>query len=271
MVKDIKVVLVVGASTGIGEATARLLVEEGHKVYGTSRDASRITQQGVMGLSMDLFDKVSMEAAIAEIVSKDGRIDVLIYSAGYYIAGAVEETPLKEVEDQMKAYFFAPVELTQIILPHMRTQKFGHLIFMSSTAGTVSIPFHAAYAASKAALGRWTEALAYELTPFGIHASYIEAGSINTNAPNAMRSPTAPKMEYMKRREMAETSFKNALKGGLDPDRIGETIVNVLKTKKPKIRYRVGAEGKFFPIMQAVMGEKLFRGMMSKAFKIDHR
>ena len=261
-------ILVIGASSGIGEATAQLLAKRGHRVFATSRDASRIDIKGVEALSLDVFDEASIDHAIRTVLEREGSIDGLVYSAGFYVAGAVEETPLKDLHDQLHAYFYGAVRCAQGVLPHMRAQEFGRLVFMSSTAGTIAIPFHAAYSASKGALGRWAEAFAYEVEPFNIGVSYIEAGPIKTNAPNAMRPPPSPMAEYEARRSNAEDGFKTSIKGGLPPSRIAEAITRAIESDRPRVRYRVGAAGKIFPFMQALLGERGFRGVMKKSFKL---
>ncbi|MEM6913719.1 MAG: SDR family NAD(P)-dependent oxidoreductase, partial [Pseudomonadota bacterium] len=160
------------------------------------------------------------------------------------------------------------VRCAQSALPHMRAQKSGRLVFMSSTAGTISIPYHSAYSASKGALGRWTEALEYETEPLGIHVSYIEAGPIQTNAPNAMKPPSSPMAIYEKSRSNADNAFKQSISGGLPPIRIARAVQHAIESEKPRVRYRVGSAGKVFPFLQAMLGERLFRKLMSSSFKI---
>ncbi|MEM7007127.1 MAG: SDR family NAD(P)-dependent oxidoreductase [Pseudomonadota bacterium] len=263
-----KTVLVVGASSGIGEAIAKRLIAKSHVVYGTSRDATRVSVDGVIPLSLDVFKNGSIAQAIETIVEQQGRLDALIYSAGFYITGAVEDTEMDRLREQMHAYFFAAVECARHALPHMRAQKSGRLVFMSSTAGTVAIPFHAAYSASKGALGRWTEALQYELEPFGINASYIEAGPIQTNAGQAMKAAQNDKSAYFERAANAETSFKDSLSKGLPPDRIARVVSDAIDRRRPKVRYRVGGAGAWFPRLQAMLPETIFRTLMQSAFKI---
>ncbi|MEM9376358.1 MAG: SDR family oxidoreductase [Pseudomonadota bacterium] len=263
-----QVVLVVGASSGIGEAIAKRLIANGHIVYGTSRDASRVNVSCAKALSLDVFEKGAIANARDTIISEQGRIDALIYSAGFYIAGAVEDTPMDQLHEQMHAYFFAVVECAKAVLPQMSAQGSGRLVFMSSTAGTVSIPFHAAYSASKGALGRWTEALQYEVEPFGIHASYIEAGPIQTNAGQAMKASGRGDSAYAQASANAEKSFKDSLAKGLPPDRIARVVAKAIDRPKPRVRYRVGGAGAWFPRLQALLPEGTFRGMMRSAFKL---
>ncbi len=263
-----RTVLVVGASAGIGEATAGALVRRGHRVYGTARDAPRIKVPGAEALTLDIFDESSIDAAVAAVAERENRLDALVYSAGFYLAGAVEETPLKDVRDQLQAYFFGAVRCALAATSHMRAQNFGRLVFMSSTAGTVAIPFHAAYSASKGALGRWTEAFAYEVEPFNIAASYIEAGPVTTNAPNAMRPPSNPLAIYEGRRANAEEGFKASINSGLPPSRIADAVLRAIESERPRVRYRVGGPGKMFPALQSLLGERLFRSLMKKSFKI---
>lgn len=263
-----KTVLVIGASSGIGEATAKYLADRGHKVFGTSRDSARIKLDGVQPLSLDVFDEISIDQTIKTVMEQAGRIDGLVYSAGYYVSGAVEEISLKAVQDQLYAYFFGAVRCAQSALPHMRAAGSGRFVFMSSTAGTIAIPFHSAYSASKGALGRWSEAFAYEVAPFNINVSYIEAGPIQTNAPNAMQPPANPIDIYAGRRSRAEEAFKASIGSGLKPVQVAKAVTKAIEDRRNRVRYRVGTSGKVFPILQAALGERMFRRLMSKSFGI---
>ena len=178
---DQRVVLITGASSGVGQSTARLLSRRNYKVFGTSRNpAVTETIPGVEMLPLDVRADDSVRACVEAVSSAGGRIDVLINNAGYELAGALEELTAEETRAQFETNFFGVVRMIDAVLPTMRRQKRGHIINVSSLAGVSSIPFLGIYSASKFALEGYTEALRHELKPFGIHVSLTEAGFLNT-------------------------------------------------------------------------------------------
>jgi len=155
-----KVVLITGASSGVGQATAGLLSQKGYQVFGTSRNhAGAAATPGVEMLSLDVRTDDSVTACVKAVIDATGRIDVLVNNAGYELAGAVEEISLAEARSQFETNFFGVVKMVHAVLPSMRQQKQGRIINVSSFAGLSSIPFMGIYSASKFALEGYTDAL----------------------------------------------------------------------------------------------------------------
>ena len=137
------VVLLTGASSGIGYDVAPLLVRYGYTVYGAARRVEKIEElasEGVKSLSMDVTDEASMEAAVQQIIDAEGRIDVLINNAGYGSYGAIEDVPIDEARRQFEVNLFGLARLTQLVLPHMRSQGRGRILNISSMAGRITAP-----------------------------------------------------------------------------------------------------------------------------------
>lgn len=185
-------VLVVGASSGIGKASVEAVVARGHRVYGTSRDGSRVRTPGVTGLSLEIGDTDSVERAVQSVIAAEGRLDAIFYAAGFYTAGAIEETTPEQVHDQLDAYLVGAHRVTRAVLPHFRQAGAGRLLFMSSGAGDSTLPFHAIYSLSKAALQAYCDGLRYEVEPFGIQVSYLQAGGVKTGASAGFRAAAEP-------------------------------------------------------------------------------
>ena len=184
-----KVVLITGASSGIGRAAAILLAEQGHTVYAGARRADRLAElagSGVTPTEMDVTDSADNERAVNQVIETEGRIDVLINNAGFGIYGPVEDVPLDDARYQFEVNLFGLAHLTQLVLPHMRAQGSGRIVNISSMVGKVFTPMGAWYIASKHALEGWSDCLRLETAPFGIRVVLIEPGAIHTEFGDVM-------------------------------------------------------------------------------------
>ena len=178
-----RVALVTGASSGIGEATARRLRAAGFTTYAVARRVDRmagLAEEGVHTFAMDVTDDASMVAGIHRIVAENGRIDVLVNNAGYGSYGAVEDVPIDEARRQFEVNVFGLARLVQLVVPHMREQKSGRIINISSIGGKFYEPLGAWYHATKFAVEGFSDSLRLELAPFGIHVVIVEPGPIIT-------------------------------------------------------------------------------------------
>jgi len=179
-----KIILLTGASSGIGYQTAKSLAKEGHVVYGAARRIEKmetLKQFGVKPIYLDVTDEESIKSAIDTIIGNEGRIDVLINNAGYGSYGAVEDVEINEARRQFEVNLFGLARLVQLVLPHMRKQKAGRIINVSSMGGRMTSYFGGWYHATKYALEAFSDALRMEVTDFGIDVSLIEPGLIKTD------------------------------------------------------------------------------------------
>ena len=179
-----KVILLTGASSGIGYQTTENLAKEGHVVYGAARRIEKmetLKQFGVKPIYLDATDEESIKSAIDTIIGNEGRIDVLINNAGYGSFGAVEDVDISEAKMQFEVNLFGLARLLQLVLPHMRKQKSGRIINVSSMGGRLTTYFGAWYHATKYALEAFSDALRMEVSDFGIDVSLIEPGGIKTD------------------------------------------------------------------------------------------
>lgn len=234
-----RVVLITGASSGIGRRTAEELAGCGFTVYGGSRRAVPI--EGITMLKLDVCSDSSVAGAVSEVISREGRIDILINAAGNGICGAVEECSGDEALFQMNTNYLGVVRMLNAVLPHMRRQRNGLVINVGSVGGIFSIPFQTMYSSSKYALEALTEGLRIELKPWGVKAALVEPGDTKTGFTAArLYSEKAKSSEY-------GIEFKNSLaqmekdeQNGMDASRVTKVIFSLIKSKNPPVRRTVG-------------------------------
>lgn len=239
------VVLVTGASSGMGKDFASRLLGEGYVVYGAARRVDRmvdIEAAGGIALSLDVTDDTSMVACIERIIREQGRIDVLINNAGYGEYGPLEEVPLDVARRQMDVNLFGVARLTQLCLPHMRARRSGRIFNISSIGGKLALPLGGWYHASKFALEAYSDALRNEVRSFGIDVIVIEPGGIASEwgaiAMQGVRQ-YARHGVYAKLIDGMLNAFAKQ-KRMPEPKIISDLIVTALKAKRPKLRYHGG-------------------------------
>ncbi|MBO7051008.1 MAG: SDR family NAD(P)-dependent oxidoreductase [Bacteroidaceae bacterium] len=270
MRKQKKVILITGASSGIGYNAALILAEQGHRVYGAARRVELLEQlreYGVTPVRMDVTDDASMVDGVNAIIDAEGRIDVLINNAGYGYMGAIENVTIAEAKRQLEVNLFGLARLTQLVLPYMRTQKSGRIINTSSVAGKAVIPFGGWYNVSKYSVEALSDALRIEVKPFGIKVCLIEPGGIKTDwgiiaADNL--SASSKDTEY----EDAGLRMARLLKIGYtsnflsNPIRVAKAIARAANSRCPKVRYRLGAGSGLIVILHALLPARWWDALM---------
>lgn len=260
-----KSVLVIGASSGIGKAAAQTLAQRGHRVYGSARDATRVEIRGVKGVSREVGDVDSVNRAIQTVLDAEGRIDGIFYAAGFYTAGAIEETTPEQVHAQLDAYLVGAHRVTRAVLPHFRKAQAGKLLFMSSGAGDSSLPFHTVYSLSKAALQAYCDGLRYEVEPFGIHVTYLQAGGVKTGAKASFQRGAEPVSAYADSRERAIAAFLAMQEKGPVPHAVGSAVADAIESEHSTPIIRVDTFSKIMPILKRLFPEWIFRAQLRKA------
>lgn len=268
MSRESRVILVVGASSGIGRAAAEELAGRGHRVYGTSRDAARVEAPGVQGVSLELSDDTSVREAVGIVRSSAGRIDAMFYAAGFYTAGAIEETTAEQVHEQLDAYFVGAHRVTRALLPHFREAGAGRLLYMSSNAGDTALPYHTIYSTSKAALQIYCDGLRYEVEPFGIEVAYLQNGGVKTGAKASFRPGAEPVAAYDGPRDRAIAAFHRMQDKGPVPSALGRTVADAIESRKLKPVIRADAFSKLIPVLAAVMPAAMLRSQLKKSLDI---
>lgn len=272
-----KVALVTGASSGIGAATALKLKALGYTVYAAARRVERmhtLANAGVNVLAMDVTDDASMQAGIKEIIAKSGRIDVLVNNAGYGSYGTIEEVPLEEARAQFDVNVFGAVRLTQLALPHMRKQRSGTVVNITSMGGKIHTPLGGWYHGTKFALEAISDCLRMEVAPFGIDVVVIEPGGIKTEwagiAANKLLEVSGQGAYAKQAKAMAESMVGEASrKRQSPPELIADTIAKAVSARRPKTRYAVGFGAKPMIFMRRLLSDRAFDGFMRMATGIS--
>ncbi len=236
-----RVVLITGASSGIGQACAGHLAARGWRVFGTSRSQTP-DASGVTMVRMDVDDEASVDQCVANVLERAGRIDAVVNNAGYSLTGSIEDTSIEEAKAQFETNFFGALRVCRAVLPIMRQQKRGHIVNISSLAGVFGLPFGGHYSASKFALEGMSEALRYETRRFGIHVSLVEPGDYQTAITSTRRVAAAATTNDAYRERFAEMSRKqeHEEQNGATPEPIARLVERILNDPKPKLRYPIG-------------------------------
>ena len=261
-------VLVTGASSGIGAATARLFHARGFTVFGTSRSANPASTEFTM-LSLDVTSDTSVRDCIDHVISQTGRIDVLVNNAGYVLNGAIEETSLAEAKDQFETNFFGVVRMVNAILPSMREARAGRIINIGSLVGLIAVPYSAFYCATKFALEAYSESLWYELQPFGIGVCLIEPGYIRTSISQAACTAEGLLPAYEGPRQRVTASIKDGVEKGCSPELVAKAILHAATSRHPRLRYRVGSDAVWLPRLRKVVPWNVFASGLRRQFALD--
>ena len=243
-----KVILITGASSGIGFDAAEAFARQGHRVYAAARRVERmepLKALGVVPLRMDVTDEDSMAEGVRTVLEAEGRIDALVNNAGYGYFGAIENVPMEDARRQLEVNVFGLAQLCRLVLPAMRKQGSGRIVNISSVAGKVVMYFGGWYHVSKYSVEALSDALRMEVKPFGIDVSLIEPGGIRTDwgliaADHLAESSKGTPYEAEGLRE-AETMHKAYSSRLLSkPSVVTRAISKAVNSRRPRARYRIG-------------------------------
>jgi NAD(P)-dependent dehydrogenase (short-subunit alcohol dehydrogenase family) len=241
MTQKKQVALVTGASSGIGEATARQLAQAGYKVYGTSRRGGNGQDASFEMLSLDVTNDASVEAAIEQLIQREGHIDLLVNNAGFGVApAAAEESSLDQARAIFDTNFFGIVRMTRAVAPHMRQQGSGRIINIGSVLGFLPMPYMALYSATKHAVAGYSEALDHELRTLGIRVSVVEPAYINTPFDANLMQADAPLDVYRTICTGIEKRVKDVLINADGPDVVAKMVLQAAQASRPKLHYTPG-------------------------------
>ncbi|WP_264030475.1 oxidoreductase [Cellulosimicrobium sp. SH8] len=268
-----KVALVTGASSGIGESTARTLQSIGYTVYGAARRTDRLQElaaDGVRPLEMDVTDEQSMKDGVASIVADTGRIDVLVNNAGYGSYGAIEDVDMDEGRRQFEVNVFGAMSLVRLALPHMREQRAGTIVNITSMGGKIYTPLGGWYHGTKFALEALSDCLRLELTPFGIDVVVIEPGGIATEwgsiAADNLEN-TSANGPYRRQAAAVARSLRSEANAHRNspPSVVADAIAKAVTARRPKTRYAVGYGAK--PLITAgnILSDRQFDALITRA------
>lgn len=268
-----KTVLVTGASSGIGKATAIYLAQNGYRVYGAARRMEKMEDlkaHGIKPIALDVTKEESMVACIQQISAETGNIDVLVNCAGLGSYGALEDVPMAEAKNQLEINLFGVARLIQLVLPAMRTKKSGKIVNISSIGGKVGLPMGSWYHAGKFALEGLSDCLRNEVKQFGIDVIVIEPGGTKSEmteiggkdlmrvSGNTVYSGLAKSMSKM---------YSNMERNSVEPVEIAKLIRKGIEAKNPKTRYVGGAMARPMLLMRKLLSDKLFDKLVMSQMK----
>ena len=269
-----RVVLITGASSGIGKTCAEYLLSRGYRVYGTSRRAPPLPAEPAVGLrmvAMDVTSEDSVRQTVDLVLAREGRIDVVVNNAGWGIAGSVEDTSIAEAQEQLDTNFFGVLRVCRAVLPTLRHQGAGYLINISSMGGLVSIPFQGLYSASKFAVEGMTESLRMELKPFGVQVALIEPGDFRTGFTAERRMAVAAAQgPYAAALQAAVAVMEKDEQGGATPEAIAWRLERIINTRQPKLRHLVGPLAQRFAVglLKKLLPQRWFERMIASYYGI---
>jgi NAD(P)-dependent dehydrogenase (short-subunit alcohol dehydrogenase family) len=278
MEKHKKIVLITGASSGLGLAVATHLANKGYIVYAGARSYRNDSENQVALESskiqnkvyLDVTDKTSVDEVIKRIIDKEGRLDILVNCAAYLVLGSVEDTSVDEYRGVLETNFLGMVTMCQSVIPIMRDQREGRIINFSSLNGLIGIPFQSAYVASKFAIEGMTECLSLEVKDFGIKVSLIEpsdhrSGSRNYR-PHARKADLKTSAYYDKYVKITN-KIAHDEETGSDPMKLSEVVYKVTRKRNPKLRYTVGKfDQRLSAVLKRILPARVFQMIVNSYY-----
>jgi short-subunit dehydrogenase len=259
--------LVTGASSGIGEAVAELLVARDYRVFGTSRNPSGIKRKipGVEYLPLDLTDEASIEACAAAA----GDVDVLVNNAGESQSGPLEELPMAAVQRLFQLNVFGAVRLTQLVLPGMRERGYGRVIMVGSMLASFPLAYRSSYVATKAAIKGFATAARREVAPYGVAVSTVEPGSINTGIGERRTHYLADGSPYTDEYRTMIKALDTNERNGISAAKVADTVVEVIESKRPRAFYAVGSNAPAVFALRRVAPRRVVEKMVHRKHGLD--
>lgn len=265
-----KIALITGGSSGIGKSVGEFLSSKGFIVYGTSRRPEKLPEHPFKLIALDVNDSNSIASAVEEVIANEGKIDILINNAGMGITGAVEDTPTDEMRKVFDTNLFGAIDVIKAVLPHMREQRSGLIINVTSIAGYMGLPFRGIYSATKSALEIVTEAVRIEVKEFGIQVTSIAPGDFDTNiASGRFHTPIFENSPYKENYQNNLDLMNSHVNSGGDPILMAKAIYRIINTKQPKVHYAEGAfMEKISIVLKKILPDKVYEKILMNHFKL---
>jgi len=266
-----KVVLITGASSGIGQACARHLARRGYQVFGTSRRPQPGAEEPFEMIPMDVTDEDSVRQGVATVLARAGRLDAVVNNAGFGFGGAVEDTSIDEAQELFETNFFGMLRVCRAVLPHLRERRAGTIVNVSSLAGLIAQPFVGMYCATKFATEGVSEALRMEVRPFGIHVVLIEPGDTRTAFTANRRRTQASQAAspYADNMQRTLAVIEHDEETGASPEAVARLLERILRSRSPRLRYPVAsASQRFATVARKLMPGGLFERALTHYYRV---
>src|SRR3954451_13837751 len=265
-----KIALVTGASSGIGQATAERLANAGYKVFGTSRRGAQPGKQAFEMLALDVTSDASVEAAVGEVIRREGRIDLLVNNAGFGVAPAgAEESSMEQAKAIFETNFFGLIRMTRAVVPHMRRQGNGRIVNIGSVLGFLPMPYGALYAATKHAVEGYSESLDHELRTRGIRVSVVEPAYTKTQFDTNFLAPDSKLDEYREVRGRVDEVLKEVMATADEPTVVAYIVLQAANAARPKLRYTAGGLASRLRLLRRFAPARLVDAGVRKDLQLD--
>ena len=258
-----RVAVVTGASSGIGLATAKMLMNRGVTVYGFAQNDFDAEFNYI---KCDVTNNENVANSLKSVFEKEGRIDFLVNCAGMGISGSVENSPEEKIQKIFNVNFFGTVKMCKAALPYMRKNNFGHIVNISSVAGELPIPFQTFYSATKASIESFTAGLSMEVKPFGIKAVCVLPGDTKTGFTQAREKNSSDDKSYGTRVTKSVGQMEKDEQHGMTPESVAKVICKALFKKNPKPINVVGFKYKFFIFLSKILPKKFVYKVLYKMY-----
>jgi NAD(P)-dependent dehydrogenase (short-subunit alcohol dehydrogenase family) len=264
----VRTAIVTGASSGIGYATAEGLAEAGFRVFGTSRKPTGDGPKGVTMLVCDVTDEASVAALVAEVVSRAGKIDLLVNNAGIGMFGGAEESSIAQSQALFDVNVFGTMRMTNAALPVMKRQGGGRILNIGSILGVVPAPYSAHYSAAKHAIEGYSESLDHEVRAFNVRVSVIEPAYVRTVFDQNGMEPDQQKPEYDQPRAAVAALLRDVMPKADLPDVIVKVILEAANDKVLRRRYTAGSAARMVSLLRRFATASMFDKVLRKQFRI---
>lgn len=269
-----KVILVTGASSGMGRETAIKLASMGHRVYAAARRVEKmedLKSHGIVPVKLDVSKEEENKNVLDQIIAKEKRIDVLVNNAGFGLYGTVENIPMEKARYQFDVNVFGLASLTQAAIPHMRKNRYGRIVNISSMGGKMYTPLGAWYHATKHAVEGWSDCLRLELKEFGIDVVLVEPGMIKTAFGEVVGNGLKEDSKHSPYKKLIDPYVKMMndpafMTRGTEASVLGDVIAKAATSKHPKTRYVKGAMAKPLMFIRKYFSDRFFDGLILRAF-----
>ena len=262
------VAIVTGASGGIGEATARALHSAGYRVFGTYRRSPATRSPDIEYLACDVTSDESVKAAVGEVLSQTGRIDLLVNNAGVGLVGGAEESSLEQAKSLFDVNLFGLIRMTKAVLPTMRQQRAGRIVNISSVMGLIPAPFMALYSASKHAVEGYSESLDHEVRGSGIRVVLVEPAYTRTSFEGNVYQADQQLEVYHSARSNAEGVMRDAMKVADSPELVATAVVKAATAPSPQGRYTAGRQARQVSLLRRFVPAAAFDKSLRKQMRL---
>jgi len=262
------VAIVTGASGGIGEASAQALHAAGYRVFGTSRRSPATRAPGIEYLACDVTSDESVKVAVDEVLSKAGRIDLLVNNAGVGLVGGAEESSVEQAKSLFDVNLFGLIRMTKAVLPTMRGQRAGRIVNLSSVMGLIPAPFMALYAASKHAVEGYSESLDHEVRSSGVRVVLVEPAYTRTSFEGNVYRADQQLDVYQSARANAEGVLRDGMKTADTPELVASAVVKASTEANPHRRYAAGRTARQVSLLRRFVPESAFDRSLRKQMRL---